>query len=352
MAGSAPRHLQQVHCPEKLTDKRQLVAEDSHRADSAVKSPVRDFHQEPTGAAAMGGGASQTPQEIAMQRNEQSELADPAVPPPRLPANSYDFSRLPPSVRVFYERLPEGDAALIAEYLRPDPHLRQPLPSPRLLRSTESTRATLLPPLRTTATVTGAFVSDGREYVYHSGLERTVNLLFATRHDTASMWEQPEAVRYRGDDGEFRRHIFDLLVVRTDGVKVAIDAKPAKFVERSGIRRLHELCAAQMPTAFADEILLITEKDITRDEKADVELFHSVLRMDDDYPDDDARMRTIVSELQGSVTIATLVEASELHGWGFGAAVRMIAKRELLRVSPGRIDYDTWVCRPDGQRRH
>jgi hypothetical protein len=287
-----------------------------------------------------------------MQSSTQPTLAETAVPPPRPLSNSYDFSGLPPSVRVFYECLPEEDAALIAEYLRPDPSLRPSIPSPRLLRSIEPTRATLLPPLRTTATVTGSFVKDSREYVFHSGLERTVNLLFATRHDTASMWEQPEAVHYRGDDGDVHRHIFDLLVVRTDGVKVAIDAKPEKFVERSGIRRMHELCAAQIPTAFADEILLITEQDITRDEKADVELFHSVLRMDADYPDDDAHMRAIVSELRGSATIATLVEASGLHGWGFGAAVRLIAKRELLRVSPGRIDYDTWVCRPDGQRKH
>jgi hypothetical protein len=255
-------------------------------------------------------------------------------------------------VRVFYQSLPEEDAALIADYLRPDPSLRPPLPSTRLLRSTEPTRATLLPPLRTTATVTGSFVSDGREYVFHSDLERAVNLLFATRHDTASMWEQPEAVRYRADDGNIHRHIFDLLVIRNDGIKVAIDAKPAKFVERSGIRRVHELCAAQMPQAFADEILLVTEQDITRDEKADVELFHAMLRMDADYPDDDAQMRAIVSELRGSATLATLVETSGRHGWGFGAAVRLIAKRELLRVSPGRIDYETWVRRPDGERRH
>jgi hypothetical protein len=107
-----------------------------------------------------------------------------------------------------------------------------------------------------------------------------------------------------------------------------------------------------MPEAFADEILLVTEQDITRDEKADVELFHAMLRMDSDYPDDDAQMRAIVSELRGSATIATLVETSGRHGWAFGAAVRLIAKRELLRVSPGRIDYDTWVRRPDDERRH
>jgi hypothetical protein len=63
-------------------------------------------------------------------------------------------------------------------------------------------------------------------------------------------------------------------------------------------------------------------------------------------------MRAIVSELRGSVTIAALVEASGRRAWGFGAAVRLMAKRELLRVSSGRVDYDTWVRRPNRDWRH
>jgi hypothetical protein len=229
----------------------------------------------------------------------------------------------------------------LEQYLRPDASLRPPVPTPRLWTPPAPTRATLLPPTRSRGSARGGFNFRDRAHVFHSGLERTVGYVLATRHDTLDLWDQPPAVTYVGDDGAEHRHTFDWLVTRGSGTKVAIAVKPKKRVESSGIQRVLALCAEQISSSFADELLLVTEKHITKAEKFNADLIHHVQRMT--YPDDDAVIDALIGDLKGIVTIGSLVAASELKGWGFGAAVRAIADRRLVLISPGRIDYETPV---------
>lgn len=234
----------------------------------------------------------------------------------------------------------------LEDYLRPDPSLRPPLPTPRLWKPPARTRATLLPAVRSRGSSRGSIMRSGREYVFHSGLEHTVGYVLSTRPDTADLWDQPPAVVYVDDAGISCRHTFDWLVTRTDGVKVAIAVKPAARVEKSGIRRVLDLCSMQIPTSFANRLLLMTEKDITAAEKHNASLIHSVSRAP--FEDDDRVVDALIAHLKGDVTIGTLVEASGLDGWGFGAVVRAIASRRLLMTGAGRIDYATVVRRaPD-----
>lgn len=231
----------------------------------------------------------------------------------------------------------------LAEYLAPDPSLRPPVPTPRLWAPPAPTRATLLPPLRSRGAAVGSLMHRHREHVFSSGLERTVGYVLATRYDTADLWDQPPAVDYVDDKGVFRRHTFDWRVIRTDRMKVAVAVKPAKHVERSGIQRVIELCAEQISREFADEILLLTETDITAAEKFNADLIHDMKRMS--YPGDEAKVNGLITDLKAQTTVGCLVRASGLKAWGFGAVVRAIADRRLRMVASGRIGYDTVVRR-------
>jgi hypothetical protein len=181
-----------------------------------------------------------------------------------------------------------------------------------------------------------------RRIYCEGGLEEKAVYFFLAHREVADVREQPPAVAYIDQFGAPRRHTFDLLVVLKNGRKIAYEVKPSKFAPKW--RPIIRLIASQMPRKFADAADVLTEKDLHPDAVHNAMLIHTVRR--DPAREHDERMRQVVADLNGSISIRDLVEHSGLEGRGFRAIVRLIADGELDISRGGRIDYATVVSRP------
>lgn len=117
--------------------------------------------------------------------------------------------------------------------------------------------------------------SEPRIVQYDSKLEHRVLNLYTAMPDTWDIWEQPHPIVYRDRAGNVRRHYFDFLVTLTSGRRLALAVKPLKRVLRSGfLQELH--CIRQhMTKEFADDVVLVTDKDFTRAEASFVLMISS-----------------------------------------------------------------------------
>jgi hypothetical protein len=133
--------------------------------------------------------------------------------------------------------------------------------------------------------------------------------------------------------------VFDMLVTkrvsRNVVERVAVDVKPAAKVKSSGIRELHKVIGRQISPEVADELLVFTEKKLTRADRYNVGLFHTVFKQE--YPDDDRAILGLIRKMRRPAPIADLVGKSGLDGYGFNACARAIAVGHLALVSPVHI---------------
>jgi hypothetical protein len=155
--------------------------------------------------------------------------------------------------------------------------------------------------------------------LFESSLERKVHRCAAAMRDTIEIWEQ-QPVRYVDFSGHHTQHFFDLLVKKASGEKIAVAVKPSKIAEKKDFLSLLALIASQTPKEFADRVVLVTERDMSREQIHNAELIHAV-RLDPNE-DDDAIVRRRLNDTSGSPTIGELAEQCGIGAAGFRATVR------------------------------
>lgn len=229
------------------------------------------------------------------------------------------------------------------EYLTPDPSLREPAAEPLFIPDTLPSRASRQISLHSKGSVRGFDFINGRKTWYEAELEWKCGVVAKAHPEVVDVVEQPPAVTYVDDDGKERRHTFDWLFIKNDGTKWLFAVKPAALVEKSGIRQIIDLIAAQIPCTTADFIVLFTEHKLTAVDLFNADAIHHAQR--EEFPDDDAMVAKLVKRLRGAVTIASIVERSKLGGYGFNAVVRAVADGRLRLVEYRKIDYDAAVTR-------
>jgi len=210
-------------------------------------------------------------------------------------------------------------------------------------------RATRQIALRSKRSFRGALVSpfndcpEGRSVVFDSRLELKTLLVILARTDIVDLWDQPPAVSYVDTTGKRCTHVFDFLAIRTGGRKSAIAVKPVELAERLKFRETLTLIARQLPPGFADEVVLVTERTLTREEVYNAEMFHAFRRHR--WPEVDAAVAQIIDSLEGLVLIGNIVRATGFGGRAFRSVVLHIADGHLEQIGRGVIDYDTRVKR-------
>jgi hypothetical protein len=110
---------------------------------------------------------------------------------------------------------------------------------------------------------------------FESKLEQRVLHLYLARPDIWDVWEQPPSLVYRDEDRAVRQHFFDFLITLTSGRRLAVAVKPLKRVTRSGFISVLRRMRQQMTKEFADDIVLVTDADFTRDEALNAERYHA-----------------------------------------------------------------------------
>jgi hypothetical protein len=139
-----------------------------------------------------------------------------------------------------------------------------------------------------------------------------------------------------------RRHFFDFVVTTADGVRKAIAYKPHARVEALQFEAvLHDL-AGRISPEVADEIVLLTERDLPRASIHNAVLLHDCRR--DPSGEADAAVLTALTGIIGHVSIGDLRDATGLGGDAYRAIVRLIGSRQITMQGNARITSETLVC--------
>jgi len=222
---------------------------------------------------------------------------------------------------------------------------QHPIPAgdPEIWKPTRPSNGLLDAPLRSRSASTGFMIEDGRIVGFASRPEKFAGEAFALDFDVTHFVEQYPRVSYH-DGKTIRHHTFDYYTVREPGIRACVAIKHSSRVEKSGIREVLKLIAEQAGRKIADEVVLMTEADFTRNERFNAELVHEIRRHP--VPEHDNHVRRITAEIIGVVTIADVVKLSGLAAEGFRATVRLIADRYFrLADVDDRIDYHSRIRR-------
>ncbi|MBE9640576.1 hypothetical protein [Salipiger mangrovisoli] len=143
-------------------------------------------------------------------------------------------------------------------------------------------------------------------------------------------------------NGKTGKHFFDFRVLMADGKRRAIMVKSESRRRQASVQKELEEIAARVPASFADEVVVMTERDIDPIEYFNAEMMHEMRRPD---PEADAMARRILGEIVGSVQIQKLVDAIDLGARGFRAVVRLIRSHEIELTNKVRIAHEAFVRR-------
>lgn len=183
----------------------------------------------------------------------------------------------------------------------------------------------------------------GRVIRLESHLEMQIALVLLGRPDTA-MLEEQVPFAWADADGAAGTHFFDFRLTRDDGHVVAISVKPAPYLHKNGFLDEMRVIAAQVTADFADEVRVMTERDLDPVELHNAQLFHGLRHPD---PEADAAAAAVTAPLVGAVALSELAERIGLGPRGFRALVRRIAAGALRCLAHERITPDTLVRRKE-----
>ena len=191
---------------------------------------------------------------------------------------------------------------------------------------------------------TGQFTSgpdEGRTMDIESHDELCTALVTIARPDVAGL-ENQVPFKWVKPNGKTATHHFDFRVLMADGSRRAIMVKSEYRRRQPEIQAELAQIAAQVTPDFADDVVIMTERDLDPVELFNAEMMHEMRRPD---PEADAIGRRIMNEMVASVQIQDLVDAIGLGARGFRAIVRLIRTHELKLVIKVRIAHEAYVCR-------
>lgn len=191
---------------------------------------------------------------------------------------------------------------------------------------------------------TGQFTfgsDEGRTMDVESHTELNVALVTIARPDVVDL-EHQVPFQWVKPDGKPATHHFDFRVVMVDGKRRAIMVKSEYRRRQTKVQDELAQIAAQVTPDFADEVVVMSERDLDPIELFNAEIMHEMRRPD---PEADASARRVVGEIVASVRIMDLVEAVGLGARGFRALVRLIRSHELELIDKVRIAHEAYVRR-------
>ena len=199
------------------------------------------------------------------------------------------------------------------------------------------------PALKSRGSSRGAIVGpDNRVRVYESFLEARAMLVLMARSDVAQIEEQQTAW-YVDASGKNRWHVFDFLVTKTTGERIAVAVKPSQKAESLGLVDILKDIARRISRRFADRVVLMTERSFDR-----VSVFNAEAELSSLHcpaTSADAEVMRVVESMAGAATIGAIAAATGFAGEAFWAIVRLIAKGVLKLVQHCKITTRALVRR-------
>jgi len=185
----------------------------------------------------------------------------------------------------------------------------------------------------------------GTRFQSESLLEYRHKLVLSSRPEIADIREQ---VRFRYGRLDQHEVVFDLVVTKTDGRRIACSIKPEKRL-RSG-RHIAEMQAVSwwvLERDFADEVCILTEADLDPVELYNAQIYAAVRNAD---PEADGAARAVAAGLIGGRKLRDLTDELGLGPRGYRALLRLLRDRVLRCLQHARITPETFVTPVDPRR--
>lgn len=183
---------------------------------------------------------------------------------------------------------------------------------------------------------------DGHRFrvQFESLLELLSIHMATTRPNFADLIEQPFEVSFIDASGKKGRHHIDLLVVLTDGRRLAIAVKPAAkvtdvFREKLGAIKRH------LPDELADDLILVTDQSFTRAQAQNALRYIEFSKHADQEAD--RALTDALEKRKGIVSMADLATLTGLAGRGYRAAFRAAFEGQIQVFSEGLISEHSLV---------
>ena len=191
---------------------------------------------------------------------------------------------------------------------------------------------------------TGQFTfgpDEGETMDVESNTELRVALVTLARPDVVGL-ENQVPFEWIGPDGKTATHHFDFRVLMANGSRKAIMVKSEYRRLQAKTRLELAQIAAQVTPDFADEVVVMTERDVNPVEYFNAEIMHEMRQSDFEA---DAAARAAMAEIPATAKIQDLVDRIGLGARGFRAIVRLIRSHEFELVNKVRIAHEAHVRR-------
>lgn len=156
-------------------------------------------------------------------------------------------------------------------------------------------------------------------------------MLCASKH-VAKVEDQPEAIIVTRDDGD-KQHTVDFRATLTgNGYRIVVGVRPSWQLEKDDLRHTIERINSGSLEGFADEAIILTEREITNDRGWNAK---SILRaLKNSVANDNARLADYASKFHGTVSLMTLMRIFDDSAAAWNAVFCLIHGEILLPSRP------------------
>lgn len=181
----------------------------------------------------------------------------------------------------------------------------------------------------------------GRVLQVESHLELNVAFMLLARADVVDIEDQV-AFPWIDETGETKTHNFDFRVTFRDGRRAAIAVKAEHYLKGGTVEAELQAVARQVLPDFADQVRLMTERQVHPVTLHNAQLLHEVRQPD---PEADAAAAEAIAGIRGAATLGDLTDAMGLGVRGFRALLRLLRSHRLRLVRHERITRQSFVER-------
>ncbi len=182
-----------------------------------------------------------------------------------------------------------------------------------------------------------------RKMYFESKLERSFAMLMFARNNVFDLHEQPPAVDFVDHSGSKRKHIFDFLVTLNNGRKLAIIVKNSPSASKAEFQSKVRQLAQQMPTDFANDVILFTDKSFHTSEGINAERLFKAKTLITEA----AReiIGSLIREMNHQTTVEQLLVKAGHPVGGFGAVLEALFDSRIKSAHPEIISPKSIIFR-------
>lgn len=185
-----------------------------------------------------------------------------------------------------------------------------------------------------------------RQIISASQGERETCLLTLAMPNLWNLFDQPKPVSFVEVDGRQRTHRFDYLAEFKGGERVAIAVKPLDRARKLNFKASLKAIKRDLPTGFANKVVLVTERERHRVEVQNAELLNFFRRCPD--AEADSVISDLTNRLFGEISLTELINKSGLGARAFRAAFRAIYAGSLTANTRELITNNSIIA-PSGE---